>query len=215
MNINALKFVFTLQIIFSICIASTMAQKPKPKPTSDSTIILSGKAGLPGGTYDITINKANGVFRLLYVVNDSLNEPAINNDKKYKRLFKILEKGEMFGVGTNDKHARDYAGLIRKYQVRSVDSLLFHENDNSSFNKLFKDICATDIKELNTFHGSTLDGFTVHVETIVPGKTQFIFVNSPNLTYHPLLTQLLSQTVGIYNASPNKDLISRTSIKDY
>ncbi|MES2830077.1 MAG: hypothetical protein V4687_18105 [Bacteroidota bacterium] len=211
---NAVRFLIIFQLAFG-CFTAAFAQNDKGKLAVDTSINMHGQQGLEGGEFNITISKVRGIFKIVYVVNDSLNDLNLNKDRTFKRLTRIMNNGSLFRKGLSQKQSIKYIRVFRKHQVNSADSITFTERYSPAFTEAFLNIFADNFKEFDRRRGIALDGYDVYFKTIAAGKVREKDVHSPSKALDPMLCNLMSQTVAVYKDFPNRNLLAKTVLKYY
>jgi hypothetical protein len=200
-----------LLIIFSCLSVSLSAQTVN----NDLKIDIRASGSFEGTNLLISIHRHTDSIKIIYKLRDSVNYKGLFKNKRYNDLkkFSTWPLNVRTRIDSIQKINLELYNLSQQYTYYSKDSLLISIHSDTIYTKLLDEVSTTgsdslENKKINKDR-AVLDG-TYFIFNIKIGNTERnVHAHSPDQISHPILYQLLHQTLEIYRRTKVNSFLSR------
>lgn len=192
------------------------------KSSNNYSIIINATTSVSDSEFIVNIHKSPNDIKIVYILRDSVDDISLEQNKYhtvYKdTLFKLFNDLSA-NRNTFTLYASKLDSLTKLYSYYRKDSILLDVKTNISYNNLLNKIVRSTREELENKVGNknrvTLDGTSFRFNVITSNQDKFIYANSPRETSHPLLYQLISETLNIYRQTKNNMFLDKRITNGY
>ena len=184
--------------------------------------IIIGTTSVSGDRFLINIYKNKNDLKIVYSIRDSVDDSSLELNQYYQaykdtllRLFNNLNE--------NRKDFKLYAdkmdSLREQYSYYSKDSIILKPEKNIAYSNLLQEIFVTSTEKLENKEGNknrfSLDGTIFKFHLLSSAENRIIYAHSLREKSHPLLYQLLSETLNVYRQTKNNQFLDKRRTSGY
>ena len=174
------------------------------------------------GTYlFISICSYEDVTKIVYKVKDSLDNKGLKSDTQYMTLEKYRK--EVIDTERNVDPAlklmQKFAEISKKHTHYSMDSVLVSTKSTPLYTKLLNKVANISTDSLENSKANidrvVLDGthFDFHIKRL--NQQRVVRAHSPTQKSHPILYDLLHQTMELYRNKKNNTFLTKARTDGY
>ncbi|SDE32970.1 hypothetical protein SAMN05216464_105244 [Mucilaginibacter pineti] len=187
--------------LLSLLILLLLGNCLKAQSNNDITINISAHPVLNRNEFLIDITRHNNVITLAYTVLDSISYTNLNNNPRFVTLASGI-KAKNLDNATAQTMQAEINTLIKKQSYYSRDSIIINAETDTAYTNLLNKIGAASTSVLENTevnkHRHVLDGIQFRFSISTANTNREIFAHSPNAASHPLLYNLIEETLGMY-----------------
>lgn len=187
--------------VLSLLILLLLGNCLKAQSNNDITINISAHPVLNRNEFLIDITRHNNVVTLAYTILDSIGYTSLNKNPRFVALATGMAAKNLDKATAQTMQA-EINTLIKKQSYYSRDSIIINSETDTAYTTLLNKTgeSSTDVLE-NTEankHRHVLDGIQFRFNISTANTNREIYAHSPNATSHPLLYNLIEETLGMY-----------------
>lgn len=185
-------------------------------------IVITATTSVSGEKFLININKNKRDLKILYSIRDSVAFTSLEQNK-YHQLYKDTLLILFSNLNQNKKTFKFYMdkmdSLYELYTYYSKDSIILKPKKNRIYSNFLKEIFLTPTEMLENKEANknriTVDGTSCKFHLISSGQNRIVYAHSPRIKSHPLLYQLISETLALYRKTHNTQFLDKRRTSGY
>lgn len=206
-----------LPIIFFLLISQSLCAQ---KAADTFTIDIDARGSGSMSRFVVNIERSPDLVKIVYAVRDSLSNEGLKENKDYTTLLHQF-------VAANDANERDTA-LIQSimHQFDSIeiasyskDSLAFKPSKSAHYTKLINKIYSATTEQLENIEANrkriVLDGTLFKIKIQSSSGSRIIYAHSPEEMSHPLLAELITETLDLYRGKNQNAFLDKRKTNGY
>ena len=210
-----MKYSLQLLLGLKIIILSGFAQ-----PIKDRHIQISASAPINGTEYYIKIKNNSKTTKIVFKIKDSLSF-RLENDTNFIAQRNQLLSEEYLDLkkDTIITQIDRLTSLTEKYKMYSTDSIEIRNEENTKYNSLLDIVFSTPIDRLENQAQNRnriiLDGICMRFLLIDRDNQREAIASTPTINSHPLLYDLIINTLQIYRDNKKNSFLTKTKLFGY
>jgi hypothetical protein len=187
----------------------------------DFKIDITASDTFEGTNLLINIRKRADSIKIIYKLRDSINYKGMFKDKRYNELSKYMAYPLNIKTGRDSMRMIDHEldSINEKYTHYSIDSLLISTHFMPLYTKLLDEVVLTNTDSLENKKKNVdrhvMDGVDFYFDIKIGDAERTLQAQSPNQDSHPILYQLLEQTLDVYRKTKVNMFLSRGRTDHY
>ncbi|MDX8337926.1 hypothetical protein SLH46_01950 [Draconibacterium sp. IB214405] len=182
------------------------------------SITIDAFGGVSSMKLNMQIERDSEQVKIYYKKQVDVDPKYMEEQEKIRRIFN--KRRQATSERKKDRLLSKLKKIRGKYEIYMDDSIIIDPSENAEYFSLIDSVYKTDKTELLRDRRSgqyiTIDGTSFHIQVLEENSTvKDLYVRSPREKSHPLINQLICDTLDLYRAQYANSILNKDLCNGY